>query len=79
MSEHTTEDITLTTGEAAEFLKIKPGTLRKWRTKDIGPSFSRIGVGRGKIVYRKSVLVKYLEESEKASVVVQDDVKHAKG
>lgn len=59
------EDENLTTEQAAEFLLIKPGTLRKYRMKGSGPSFSRIGVGRGKIVYRKSVLVKYLETTQK--------------
>lgn len=65
MSEHVEEE-NLTTEQAAEFLLIKAGTLRKYRTKGSGPPFSRVGIGRGKVVYRRSVLVKYLEENEKA-------------
>lgn len=65
MTEHNEEE-NLTTEQAAEFLLIKPGTLRKWRMKAVGPSFSRIGSGRGKIIYRKSVLAKYLETTQKA-------------
>jgi hypothetical protein len=51
--------------EAAVFLRTKPQTMDKWRlTKGGGPPFSRIGNGRGKILYRKSALIKWLEENE---------------
>ena len=63
MSEKNTEQA-LTVKEAAAFLKTKPQTLDKYRLTKSGPPFSRIGNGRGKILYRMSVLVKWLEENE---------------
>lgn len=62
MSEITEEPLTVK--EAAAFLKTKPQTMDKWRLTKSGPPFSRIGNGRGKILYRMSVLVKWLEENE---------------
>ena len=62
--EDSEKEITFTTKQAAEFLHVKPQTLDTWRLNKIGPAFSRIGTGRGRILYRKSVLVKMLEENE---------------
>lgn len=62
MSENTEQPLTVK--EAAAFLKTKPQTMDKWRLTKSGPPFSRIGNGRGKILYRMSVLVKWLEENE---------------
>ena len=56
---------TLTTRQAAEFLHIKENTLRKWVMKGTGPAYSRIGSGRGRILYRLPVLLRYLETTER--------------
>ncbi len=47
----------LTNGEAAELLRIKGQTLRKWRLVGRGPVFTRIG---GRVRYRKSDLEAFL-------------------
>lgn len=58
------EEQALTVKEAADFLKVKPQTLDKYRLTKTGPAYSRIGNGRGAIRYRMSVLLKWLEETE---------------
>lgn len=58
------EEQALTVKEAAAFLRTKPQTLDKYRLTKSGPPFSRIGNGRGKILYRMSSLLKWLEENE---------------
>lgn len=58
------EEQALTVKEAANFLKTKPQTLDRWRVTRSGPPFSRIGVGRGKILYRLSALIEWLKENE---------------
>lgn len=62
MSEN--EEKTFTVKQAAEFLHIKENTLNKYRMNKTGPAFSRIGVKRGRILYRLSELVKFLEANE---------------
>ncbi|MFZ4859233.1 MAG: helix-turn-helix domain-containing protein [Desulfuromonadaceae bacterium] len=52
---------TFTVKDAAAFLHVQPQTMDKFRINKTGPAFVRIGVGRGKILYRLSDLVKYLE------------------
>lgn len=49
--------------EAAAFLRTKPQTLDKWRLTRSGPPFSRIGQGRGKILYIKAQLVEWLNQN----------------
>jgi hypothetical protein len=44
--------------EAAEFLRLKPSTLRQWRYKRTGPAFEKIG---SRVVYRFSELLRYLD------------------
>jgi len=54
----------LSADEAAAFLKRSPRTLEKWRRNGYGPRFSRVGRG---VVYRKHVLLAWLEENEGSS------------
>ena len=42
----------LDTRAAAEYLALSPRTLEKWRTRGIGPAFSRIGGGVRGVRYR---------------------------
>ena len=63
------EERTFTVKQAAEFLHVKAQTMDKWRLNKTGPPFSRIGHKRGKILYRKSVLIKWLEENEERYAV----------
>jgi len=65
MSRGLEQELTLTTKQAAEFLHIKENTLRKWIMSGKGPAYSRIGEGRGRILYRLPVLLKYLESTER--------------
>ena len=39
------QDTYLTTKEAAEYLRIQPQTLRKWRLRDKGPDFYKPSPG----------------------------------
>lgn len=36
-------DVRLTTEEAAEYLKVKPSTLRYWRQQNTGPTYRKYG------------------------------------
>jgi hypothetical protein len=63
------QEKTYTTKQAAVFLSVKTNTLEKWRTARIGPAFSRVGNGRGKILYRFSELVRYLDKTQQEEVV----------
>ena len=51
--------IFLTTNEAAQFLRLSPRTLEKWRVEGSGPIFRKLG--RKKVVYTKSDLVAWTE------------------
>lgn len=51
----------LSTTEAAEFLNLKPSTLRKWRVKGSGPRYFRTGRGpMSRAAYRRSDLDAWL-------------------
>jgi hypothetical protein len=54
----------LVTAEAATFLRVSPGTLSNWRTRGIGPPFSRIG---SRIIYSRDVLVAWVKAQERSS------------
>jgi hypothetical protein len=45
--------------EAARFLSVQVGTLKKWRFYRRGPRYSRVGDGR--VRYRLSSLVAFIE------------------
>ena len=56
-------DQLLSTQEAADYIGIKPGTLRKWRWHGTGPSYVRLGRSkRARVVYRASDLTSWLSE-----------------
>jgi hypothetical protein len=49
----------LTIEEAAELLRVKPGTLDNWRSEKDGPPHRRHGA---RIVYERTELLKWSEE-----------------
>ena len=52
----------LSTSEAAQWLGVRPQTLRKWRWKGTGPRFVRLGTGpRSRAAYRMADLESWLE------------------
>ena len=52
----------LTVGEAAEYLRISPKTLERWRVDGSGPQFFKAGPGlRSRVLYRQSDLENWLE------------------
>ncbi len=50
----------LTETEAAQYLCAKPQTLRKWRSRGVGPAFLKL---TGQIKYRLDDLDKFVEQS----------------
>jgi hypothetical protein len=48
----------LTIEEAAELLRVKPGTLDNWRSEEKGPPYRRHGT---RIVYERTALLKWSE------------------
>ena len=64
MSEHFESDETWTVKQLADFLRVRPQTIDKWRMNRVSsPPFVRIGSKRGKIIYLKSAVIKWLEEN----------------
>ncbi|HYN22013.1 MAG TPA: helix-turn-helix domain-containing protein [Thermoanaerobaculia bacterium] len=50
--------------EAAEYLRVSPRTLEKWRELRIGPSYIRLGSGpRAAIRYHPSLVRRFAESS----------------
>ena len=54
----------LTVAEAAEFLRVSPGTLRNWRAAYTGPLWFRVGPSG--IRYKRTDLQDYVEQSQGA-------------
>ena len=54
----------LTESEAAEFLRLKPKTLARWRWAGTGPRFLKVG---GAVRYTAADLEKFLEEAVRMS------------
>lgn len=54
----------LNESEAAEFLRLKPKTLARWRWKGQGPVYRKIG---GAIRYTVTDMERYLEEATRQS------------
>ncbi len=48
----------LTTSEAAKYLRLRPGTLARWRCVGGGPSFRKFG---GRVVYAQAELEAFAE------------------
>lgn len=43
----------LTTPALAEFLGVRPQTLRRWRMTGRGPEYTRLGGCKGRVIYRR--------------------------
>jgi excisionase family DNA binding protein len=52
----------LTEDEAADYLRVRPRTLQRWRQLGRGPKFTRAG---RRILYRMADLEHYLREQER--------------
>lgn len=59
-------DDLLTTKQACEQYPFNPGTLRFWRSTNQGPASFSLGP-RGRIVYRRSEIERWLAEQEQAT------------
>ena len=55
------ETILLTVEQAAAIVGVSPWTLRKWRTKGLGPHFVRLAGALGTVRYRRQDLDDFLE------------------
>ena len=53
----------LTVEQAAAIVGVSPWTLRKWRSKGLGPHFVRLGGALGAVRYRRQDLDGFLEAS----------------
>jgi excisionase family DNA binding protein len=51
------------TKEAAEYLKVTPGTVENWRYAGTGPKFTKPG-GRGRIYYTETSLKEWIETGQ---------------
>lgn len=49
--------------QAARFLNVSVATLAGWGVEGRGPEFSRTGPTRGRVLYRRSSLVRFLERT----------------
>ena len=56
----------LTTREAAQYLRLRPCTLERWRCDGGGPVYHKFG---GRVVYAKQALEDFAEENQRASTV----------
>ena len=56
----------MTSREAADFLRIHPGTLKNWRSKGGGPKYHRLA--DNSIRYREDDLVRYVENDNYAEL-----------
>ena len=54
----------LTESEAAEFLRLKPKTLARWRWAGTGPRFLKVG---GAVRYELTALEKFIDQSRRSS------------
>jgi excisionase family DNA binding protein len=52
----------LTEDEAADYLRVRPRTLQRWRQLGRGPKFTRAG---RRVLYRMGDLEAYLREQER--------------
>lgn len=58
------EKVLLTTGEAADILRLSPRTLERFRVEGAGPPYIKLGSGkRARVVYRKSDLEDWIDSS----------------
>ena len=59
-------DDLLTTKQVCEQYPFNPGTLRFWRSSNQGPASFSLGT-RGRIVYRRSEIERWLAEQERTT------------
>lgn len=59
----------LTTPEAANILRLKPGTLSKWRWSGDGPTFIKIGAA---VRYEPADIQDFIETNRKESTTQSD-------
>jgi len=55
--------------EAAEYLKLSPNTLRRWRWLGVGPEFVKVG---GRVRYRQKDLESYLSITTQHTVTMAE-------
>ncbi|WP_226353785.1 AlpA family transcriptional regulator [Pseudonocardia sp. ICBG601] len=60
-------DVLLTPAEAAERLRVSADALYRWRRKNVGPRWTRVGDGLGRIRYPAAELTQYLQEQAAAA------------
>jgi len=54
----------MTSDEVAEYLKVQPQTLRRWRQLGIGPLYIRVGSGsRSPVRYEREEVERWLKEN----------------
>ena len=49
------------TKEAAEYLKVTPGTVENWRYAETGPKFTKPG---GKVYYTETALKEWIDNGQ---------------
>lgn len=54
------QDVKLTTKEAAAYLRLQPCTLEAWRTKGRGPKYQKLG---SRVVYDLAALASFSESN----------------
>lgn len=64
MEQREENDRLLTTSQVAEWINTPATTLRWWRSQGIGPNGFRLG--RRKVMYRESEVIRWLAEQERA-------------
>jgi len=50
--------------EAAVYLRVRPSTMAKWRTRGEGPEYSKLG---GRVVYTKQALRAFIRANARAA------------
>lgn len=55
----------LNQNQVAKILGVSPSTLENWRKECYGPSFIKPSPGKGRILYPKHEIVKFLNNTEK--------------
>ncbi len=62
LAEMPPEDVYLTPGEAAAYIRRSPRTLEEWRINKTGPAYVKLGASkRGNVLYRRIDLDAWME------------------
>lgn len=59
------DDLLVTTSDAAEYLKLSPRTLERWRMEGAGPSY--VVLGRKAVRYRLAALREFVSTGDRSS------------